>query len=143
MKSKNSPLKNQSRKLKNIFLIQFVFTFIFLIFISKIIENRIISNFKDFLSKENSVLKIENKILDRNQKMSFINELRKISKINGHGTHPIDKLNMSIETESDTLHLMIYKDSEIENEYWVFCKNYRYSKSNELGRITTDLFKKL
>lgn len=141
IKTKNLQLNNLSNKLKNILLIQFVITFIFLIFISKVLENRIISHYKDFLYRKKSVLKIENRIITENQKAKLINELKKIEKINGHGTHPIDKINIIIETEIDTLNLLIYKDSEIKNEYWIFCKDFNYS--NEIGRIKTDLFKKL
>ena len=71
----------------------------------------------------------------------IINELNKIKSYSGHGSHPEKKIKIEIISESAKMELTLNQDSDIKNEYWIYWNKYSSTSLNEIGRITTNVFK--
>jgi len=69
-----------------------------------------------------------------------ISEVAKLTKLDAHHSHPTIRIHVDIINEDRRLRLELGRDSELPTEYWIFCPDYRFTKMNEIGRITTDVF---
>jgi hypothetical protein len=66
--------------------------------------------------------------------------LKKVAPRPGHGTHTTKKIRIEVMSKNQTLMIRLGRDSNRNQEYWVFYPDYRFTSTHEIGRITTDLF---
>jgi hypothetical protein len=71
---------------------------------------------------------------------NVISEMAKLTKLAAHHSHPTIRIHAEVIDENRRLRLELGRDSELPTEYWVFCPDYRFTKLNEIGRITTNFF---
>jgi hypothetical protein len=71
---------------------------------------------------------------------NVISEMAKLTKSDAHHSHPTIRIRVDLIDGNRRLTLELGRDSELPTEYWVFCPDYRFTKMNEIGRITTDIF---
>jgi hypothetical protein len=71
---------------------------------------------------------------------NVVSEVAKLTKTAAHHSHPTTRIRVDLIDADRRLTLELGRDSELPNEYWVFCPEYRFTKMNEIGRITTDIF---
>jgi hypothetical protein len=70
----------------------------------------------------------------------YITELRKITNLAAHHSHPNRRINIEIIKSDKKLLLILGQDSQYKNEFWVFYPKYRHTSLNEIGRVRTNLF---
>ena len=97
---------------------------------------------KEFLCKNDFVLKIDGKEIDSENSKVIITELRTIDNIAAHHSHPTNKTDVQIISDNETINLSLEKDSDIDSEYWVFWDKYNSTTLIEIGRIRTEKLKK-
>jgi len=72
--------------------------------------------------------------------LQVIGELRKVYPFLGHGSHDTNRFRIEVIDNKRRLILELGRDSRRDREYWVFYPEYRYTSSNDIGRITTSFF---
>ena len=73
----------------------------------------------------------------------IIKELAKTTPMLGHHSHSSDdRILIEVKDSKQGVVLVLGRDSSVKNEYWVFYPGYNSTYSNEIGRITTDIFDK-
>ena len=71
----------------------------------------------------------------------IVSSLRRITTYSAHHTDPTTRIRVEIrDSESNSLVLVLGRDSGIPHEYWVFCPSGWITSNNEIGRVTTPLF---
>jgi hypothetical protein len=68
-----------------------------------------------------------------------ISALKLLSPQFGYHSHPTKRIGVEINSENGHLTLVLGRDSDYPQEYWVFYRKYRVSSNNEIGRITTSV----
>jgi len=72
---------------------------------------------------------------------TIILELQKIKNITPHNSHSINEITIMIENkENKKMKLILGRDSDRKNEYWIYLPKYRHTSINEIGRIKTSIF---
>lgn len=74
------------------------------------------------------------------ESMQALAALESMRQVEGHHSHPMNKILVELRSGSDKLLLVLGRDSDFPQEYWIFYPRYRSSNSNEIGRITTPAF---
>jgi hypothetical protein len=69
-----------------------------------------------------------------------IGALQKVQPTEGHHSHPTRRINVDIKAHGGAMTLVLGRDSDIPQEYWVFSPAPPFSWGDELGRITTKAF---
>jgi len=144
---KRDDFKNQFFRI-NIKAIIFGFSGILLVAsifkISDFTESEMHAELKDRLDESVfQTIHFNNNQIDSVDIDTILYSLRKLHFIQPHHSHTIgDSYDLKIISSFDTLTLRLKSDSEIENEYWVFCDKYKSTSRNEIGRIRNDVFNK-
>jgi hypothetical protein len=98
-------------------------------------SQRRLSDFKSYLRDLSDYeVKIEHQ--DTDFDIAVINELKKVRSLSDHHSHPERTIQIEIIRKNDVLKIKLGRDSQNQNEYWVFIDG----SSNEIGRILTDYF---
>ena len=85
-----------------------------------------------------------NHSLDTSKHNSVLLILKSLNEIEPHHSSPQDNgYYLKVYTESDSIILKLYPDSDIKNEFWVYNKKYKTTSITEMGRIKTDLFNEI
>ena len=106
-----------------------------------IVQNNARKEFKNILNQENLTLNINGTELKHGDKLEMIQILKSINKVPAHHSHPTSEIIIEIEHNGNKSNLYLNKDSERQNEYWVYWDKYQLSSSNEIGRITNEKLK--
>jgi hypothetical protein len=96
---------------------------------------------KEFLSQPDLIVTINNELIDKKYSMKIINEIKTISNIEAHHSSPTELIKIKIDSGLKTINLDFKQDSENKNEYWIFWDKYKVTRTNEIGRIRTEIFK--
>lgn len=94
-----------------------------------------------FLKRPNLKVIIDGNRIDDSLRFGLLTDLKTLKSTAAHHSHTTTKFTVLLIDTSDTLSLNLEKDSDIGNEYWVFLNKYETTKTNEIGRITTDRLK--
>lgn len=106
-----------------------------------IIEARSRHELKEFLSQNNLSIRINGQTTSKILTDLILKELMNIRNIPAHHSQPTDKIKIEIISKSMTEYLNIARDSERENEYWIYWNKYEITRKSEFGRISTEIFK--
>lgn len=60
-----------------------------------------------------------------------------------HHSHPTQPMNVVLHTKTKDIDLILARDSDLPNEYWVFDPTYKTTTQNDIGKVTTKLLDKL
>ncbi len=71
---------------------------------------------------------------------AVIAALKTTAPIMGHHSHPTKMVHVDIQTANGGISLVLGRDSDYAQEYWVFYPKYCITSNNEIGRVTTSLF---
>lgn len=66
--------------------------------------------------------------------------LRSVGSRMAHHSHPTHSIRVDVQTGSGVLNLVLGRDSQNRQEYWVFYPKYKVSANNEIGRIVSAAF---
>lgn len=83
-------------------------------------------------------IEVEHKYLSPKEIDKLKLELTKIEHIDGHHSSPRSSIKISMTNGNVRSKIKVCRDSKKKNEYWIFWNKYRYSKTNEIGRIISD-----
>ena len=75
-----------------------------------------------------------------NKQQEIIQVLGAIDSAWAHHSHPTKRITVEIRSGMDNLVLQLGRDSDRQQEYWVFFPMYSVTDKNKIGRITTSLF---
>ena len=95
----------------------------------------------DFLHQPDISVEKEGFVLNFEESRLFLNDLKELSKITAHHSHPTVTTEIILRSNDKKIILKLRQDSDFEDEYWVFCDNYSTTSNNEIGRIRTKLIK--
>ncbi|KAB1068526.1 hypothetical protein F6U93_06240 [Tamlana haliotis] len=91
----------------------------------------------------NCVIRINGKELNNEQSQLIINEITKIKKPDPHHSNSTKFMKISVVCGNEIYDLTFEQDSQYENEFWIFLDKYNFTRSNEIGRINSELIKTL
>lgn len=139
----NANTKKRTIIFGSLFAQVFLFALIF-IGLRALLEVRIRSEIKEFLSQNNLKVKVNNNLLEGNQTAEIITDFKKVKWMMGHHSSPDKENKFIIELVSDKeiIKLVLMRDTQIDTEYWVFWDKYQMTEDSELGRIKTNKLKK-
>lgn len=66
--------------------------------------------------------------------------LQSLAPLAAHHSHPINRIDVRVESGGRSLELVLGRDSQVPDEYWVFDPRYSALDQYEVGRVTTKLF---
>jgi len=72
---------------------------------------------------------------------NVISGLKTLTRIAAHHSQPMQRIRIVVADTNYSLSLELGRDSSRPSEYWVFYPGYRSTRLNEIGRITTDVFR--
>ena len=107
-----------------------------------IIERQARHELKTYLNQPNLTISLNGQIINKIDSDSIVKELIRVTNMQAHHSHTTDIIKIEITSTSKTEIIRLEKDSEIENEYWIFWDKYKSTSKNEIGRIRTNIFKK-
>jgi len=110
---------------------------------SEIVQLHALKKVKYILNEPVAELKINGKEIDSINRRLVLYELRRMNKKMAHGSHTVNNIVLEVYTQRDTLKLEIGRDSQIENEYWIFWDRYHSTAKNEFARVRTELFENI
>jgi ABC-type multidrug transport system fused ATPase/permease subunit len=87
---------------------------------------------------DNAIVSINNEVNQKPQ--TVIDELKKLVAIPAHHSHATKRIRIAIKDNEEGLVIDLGRDSQLPQEYWIFYLGYKYTRVNEIGRITTNLF---
>jgi hypothetical protein len=70
----------------------------------------------------------------------IVSALKQISPVEAHHSHPTKRILVEIRSDQGTLQLELGRDSDRQQEYWVFATTDSVTSSKDIGRITTAEF---
>jgi hypothetical protein len=131
---------------KNLKLGGFLLGQVFLIFliglgIVSLIEIRAKNELQIILDTQNIKIIIDGKVLENGSRKEIIEILSTVERVSAHHSHPTKEIIIELEYIDQFSKIYLNKDSEIENEYWVFWDKYELTQNNEIGRITSSKIK--
>jgi len=71
---------------------------------------------------------------------SFISEIKSLSEIPRHHSRPLDTLPIKILKDKTDIKIRIQRDSDRENEYWIYWDKYNITTDNAIGYLQTSKF---
>jgi len=107
-----------------------------------LIQSRAKDELRSIIANEQVNLSIDGEHLDNRKKVEITQILKTLKSISAHHSHPTKEIIIELEYNNQKSKIYLNKDSERENEYWVFWDKYRITESNEIGRITSKKLKK-
>jgi hypothetical protein len=116
-----------------ILVVQVFVIFFAVFFIGSNEKKRARNHFNKLIRRDSLYVNIINQDIDSIERRNLLYILQNNKDIHGHNSSPVETINIQIFSPKDTLTIMLRKDSEIPNEYWVFWP--RYSVKTEIGRI--------
>ena len=142
------PKNTITKYIKVLFLVFFIcMTFIFIIIQTKIVlhesieRDKVVLLLNDILNKRDCQVSIKGEIVS--SPYMIVQELLKVTHFSHHNSRVTNKESrVVIKNKKSKLEMFLRKDSEVENEYWV----YYYNQGNEdnkytyIGRIYSDKF---
>ena len=96
----------------------------------------------NLLNQPELVIKINNKELIPEYANRVINELKKLESIPTEHSSPTKEIELEIISKNKSLTLRIKQDSRNKFEFWVFLDEYRNTKENDIGKLSTLVFLK-
>lgn len=118
----------------------FIGSIFLIIVLCNLMELSVRDKVKDYLNKVST----DATVIVNEQSFRYpnkvISELKKVAPMAGHGSHATKRVVIEVVSGNETLILELGRDSSNDQEYWVFYPKYRYTSSNEFGRIITDIF---
>jgi hypothetical protein len=119
-----------------------LFVQVFIVFFSvMIIESRQLKfaryRIRTFSKKEGLTIIFNDQKLDSSSAKKILDVLQMFDKFPYHHSHPEEVNKVQLISPIDTLNLLFKKDSEIEDEYWIFWPNF--SNEAEIGLVKLTL----
>lgn len=99
-------------------------------------NKRSVNELQRFLIRNHAKIEVDGQPLDSAEAKKIIAVLKTIHSVDAHHSHAINRIEVKIITAKDTLHIILGRDSEYKNEYWIFKRN---DEAHEFGRITTNM----
>lgn len=124
-----------------------IFNAIFFGFLTYNIYIRLMENIrneiKTIVSDPNTEIFQQNYAFGKFYSKELKNEIQKMKDYNSHHSGYGECMNLIIINKKiKTFHLMLCRDTQITNEYWVFTDKYSFIESDdEIGRIHSDILK--
>jgi hypothetical protein len=111
-----------------------------LLLLSAILASMVRSEVARFISDagDGAVVRIDHEVVPNPR--PILDELGRMSSYFPHHSSPKDAIEVEVESGGSVLKIVLRRDSDRPNEYWVFYPRYRATSMREIGRITTDLF---
>lgn len=135
----NPTEKKKPLKIGIILLVQGFMTWVIGFGTLAIITTRARNEVKTFLSGPMAQVTLNGLQLDKVHSLELITELQAIENIMAHHSHPVTKNEIILKSSTkDSLVLTLERDSEIDNEFWVFLRKYKSTKGEEIGRIRSE-----
>ena len=91
---------------------------------------------KSFLLKKELVIMVNDHKLDSIEIKKLKLNFQSMNK-NYHHSYPMDSIKLKLSTHNKEMNLILRKDSEVENEYWVYWPSF--TKDDELGLIKINI----
>lgn len=104
------------------------------------IQSQARQELKEFLSQPDLIVSINGELIDKKTSITILNEIKTIGNIEAHHSSPTEEIKIKIESELETFNLSLKRDSDCKNEFWIFWDKYHATKTNEVGRIRTEVF---
>jgi len=73
--------------------------------------------------------------------LDIISALSKLDSLPAHHSHDMEHFQVRIKDRDRELVLELGQDSKRSDEYWVYYPKYKSTKYNEIGKISTNIFK--
>lgn len=97
----------------------------------------------DFMTNSDVRVEMNDTVLSKVESDELISELKKVDSFEAHHSSPMKEFKFKLFADGKQITLYVNRDSQFENEYWIFWYKYKTTQSMEVGRIKTDVIKKL
>lgn len=108
---------------------------------SSIFNSQVRQELRGILKNDVGRVKLNDQSVDGIKSNSVIKALSNIKSAKHNNTRPSDRIKIELTSNGKAEVIYLDKDSGIDNEYWVYWEKYETSTLNDIGRITTDIFK--
>ena len=108
-----------------------------LLIISASIEKSLRGKLTSFINKNYNdiIVLVNNKQID--DKSRYLNILSKIHTVPAHHSSTSDTIKIDLNTKSDTIKLLLLRDTEYKDDFWVY--DLKYQNLNEIGHVNIDV----
>jgi hypothetical protein len=92
------------------------------------------------LSEPHVSVKICNSPINIKLQDIIISEVKLLKNIDRHHSYPNDTIPIKIVSKNGDIQVRIARDSDVDNEYWIFWDKYDKTKNNAIGFLRTNKF---
>jgi hypothetical protein len=132
--------KDKPLKVGAILFSQLFFFGLLIWIISSVFEIRARQELKRILNHPDLNVRVDGQFANKDNLDAILKKLKKMRSIDAHNSSPTEEINIELLFNNRKEIITVSKDSQFENEYWIFWSKYKTSKNNEIGRIRTDIF---
>lgn len=131
---------SKSKRLKMLGIMLFGHMFLcgmILLLLNNIFSSRAKLELLQTLSDSKLNVTLCNEPVNKEKQSSIISELKLLRDIPRHHSQPLDTVPIKILKNDTDIRIRIQRDSDRENEYWIYWDKYKITKENAVGYIQT------
>jgi hypothetical protein len=118
---------------------QLILTVVLFYFFHSRFANKLREDIGQIVDSKELQINIDDSIASKSFRDSLTVELKNIGNVFTNHTGPDFEINMDLITKDKKIHLLLGRDSGDSTLYWIYVKDYRTSRNNDIGKIRTKL----
>ncbi len=116
---------------------QLLLTVVLFSFFHSRFNNKLKEDIGQIVDSKELQININDSIVSKSFRDLLIVELKNIGNVFTNHTGPDFEINMYLITKDKKMHLLLGRDSGDSTLYWIYVKDYRASRKNDIGKIRT------